>query len=313
MLDEADGRTHDRALGYVHDYIAYVASVLCLSENTVRAYGQHLHAFVDWCDVRSIDPLRVTVRQLRSYIGDMRSSGLSQRSVAAHLSSIRSFFRWMIVEGLIDSNPAEALTSPKLPEALPVTVSARQMRALFSVVESGTPSGLRDACMLELFYATGARISELASLRLDSFDWSSRCVRLFGKGSKERIVPVHQRAAEAVHEYVQIGRPALLSNSSHKRPLDTSSFFISKKGRVMDSAALRYRFKALSRRAGLPSDITPHTMRHTFATDLLDGGADLRSVQELLGHASLSTTQIYTHLSVDRMKGALKQAHPRGE
>ncbi len=148
---------HDRALGHVDDYIAYVASALCLSENTVRAYGQHLHAFVDWCDVRSIDPLRVTVRQLRSYIGDMRSSGLSQRSVAAHLSSIRSFFRWMIAEGLIDSNPAEALTSPKLPEALPVTVSARQMRALFSVVERGTPSGLRDACMLELFYATGAR------------------------------------------------------------------------------------------------------------------------------------------------------------
>ena len=303
----------DRALGHVDDYIAYVASVLCLSENTVRAYGQHLHAFVDWCDVRGIDPLRVTVRQLRSYIGDMRSSGLSQRSIAAHLSSIRSFFRWMIVEGLIDSNPAEALTSPKLPEALPVTASARQMRALFSVIERGTPSGLRDACMLELFYATGARISELASLRLDSFDWSSRCVRLFGKGSKERIVPVHQRAAEAVHEYAQKGRPALLTNSSHKQPPDTFSLFISDKGRVMDAAALRYRFKALSRRAGLPSDVTPHTMRHTFATDLLDGGADLRSVQELLGHASLSTTQIYTHLSVDRMKSALKQAHPRSE
>lgn len=300
-------------LDHVDDYIAYVAGVLCLSGNTVRAYEQHLDAFVDWCGGHGVDPLQVSVRHLRSYIGDMRTSGLSQRSVAAHLSSIRSFFRWMMMQGLIESNPAEALSSPKLPSSLPATVTARQMRALFDAAEPNTPSGMRDVCMLELFYATGARISELASLRLDSFDWSSRCVKLFGKGSKERIVPVYRRALDAVRAYAQDGRSVLLTRGGRKQAGDSAMLFISDRGRAMDAAALRYRFKALSRKAGLPSDVTPHTMRHTFATDLLDGGADLRSVQELLGHASLSTTQIYTHLSIDRMKGALKQAHPRGE
>ena len=201
----------------------------------------------------------------------------------------------------------------KAPSTLPVTVSSQQLRLLFDAVDGDTPSGLRDACMLELFYATGARISELASLRLDSFDRATHCVRLFGKGSKERIVPVYRRAERAVDRYVADGRGALLGSSRNLSVGVQTALFISDRGRAMDAAALRYQFKALSRKAGLPSDVTPHSMRHTFATDLLDGGADLRSVQELLGHASLSTTQIYTHLSVDRMKGALKQAHPRGE
>ena len=303
----------DRALAHVDDYIAFVACVSRLSSNTVRAYEQHLDAFVDWCGCRGIDPLGISVRLLRAYISDMRDSGLSPRSVAAHLSSIRSFFRWMMAEGVVESNPAEVISSPKLPSSLPVTASARQMHSLFDAVELGTPSGLRDACMLELFYATGARISELASLRLDSFDWSNRCVRLFGKGSKERIVPIHRGAAGAVRSYLVDGRPSLLPKGGRASSTDNQALFISERGRAMNAASLRYRFKVLARKAGLPSDITPHTLRHTFATDLLDGGADLRSVQELLGHASLSTTQVYTHLSVDRMKGALRQAHPRGE
>lgn len=306
-------RPIERALSLVDDYIAYVGCVLSLSGHTVRAYEQHLEVFVDWCADHGVDPLAVSVRQLRSYIGDMRSSGLVQRSVAAHLSSIRSFFRWMMMEGVVESNPAEALSFPKAPSTLPVTVSSQQLRLLFDAVDGDTPSGLRDACMLELFYATGARISELASLRLDSFDRATHCVRLFGKGSKERIVPVYHRAERAVDRYVADGRGALLGSSRNLSVGVQTALFISDRGRAMDAAALRYRFKALSRKAGLPSDVTPHSMRHTFATDLLDGGADLRSVQELLGHASLSTTQIYTHLSVDRMKGALKQAHPRGE
>lgn len=303
----------DLAVDRVDEYIAFVACVSCLSPNTVRAYEQHLDAFVDWCGSRGMDPLCISVRWLRAYISDMRASGLSPRSVAAHLSSIRSFFRWMMAEGMVESNPAEALSSPKLPSSLPATASAEQMRSLFDAVEHGTPSGFRDACMLELFYATGARISELASLRLASFDWQNRCVRLFGKGSKERIVPIHRRAVDAVRTYLADGRPALLLRGRGASSEEELALFISDRGRVMDSASLRYRFKALARKAGLPSDITPHTLRHTFATDLLDGGADLRSVQELLGHASLSTTQVYTHLSVDRMKGALRQAHPRGE
>lgn len=313
MLDEETAFNIDTALVHVDDYIAFIANALCLSGNTVRAYEQHLEAFVDWCGDQGVDPLRITVRQLRSYISDMRASGLSSRSVAAHLSSLRSFFRWMIMEDIVESNPAEALSSPKLPSSLPATATPQQLRALFDAVERGTPSGLRDACMLELFYATGARISELASLNLESFDWSNRTVRLFGKGSKERIVPIHRRAEDAVRAYLQNGRAALLLKGGSTPCGGNRALFISDRGRVMDAGALRYRYKVLARKAGLPGDITPHTLRHTFATDLLDGGADLRSVQELLGHASLSTTQIYTHLSVDRMKGALTRAHPRGE
>lgn len=202
--------------------------------------------------------------------------------------------------------------TPKLPATLPSALTDSQVQKLFSVIDTKDAAGIRDNAMLELFIASGARISELAHLNLSDIDNHERTVRLYGKGSKERIVPLYEKAIEAVDMYVKSARVELLAMNAHKDIYLTQHLFISNRGRPMDAAALRRRFERLCRLAGLPSNITPHTMRHTFATELLEGGADLRSVQELLGHSSLSTTQIYTHLTPERLKETLHQAHPRG-
>lgn len=301
-------------LDAVDDFVAYVAGVSGLSPNTVRAYGQHLEAYVRWTDRVQVDALHPDVRELRRYLGELRQARYAPRTIAAHLSAIRTFFRWLVLEGVSDEDPASALITPKTPHDLPHTLAARQIDDLLVAPDATTPEGLRDACMLELFYATGARISELSGLDIASLDFPGRTVRLFGKGSKERIVPVYRRALNAVEAYLDEGRPALLEMSGrHEREAERRPLFISKRGNRMDAAALRYRFRKLALVAGIPADITPHAMRHTFATDMLAGGADLRVVQELLGHASLSTTQLYTHLTPDRLKSAVQQAHPRAD
>lgn len=296
----------------VDDFIVYVSRVQGLSPETVRAYRSHLDAYAQWCEREAIDGLCVSVTELRSYLAERQATGDAPRTLAAHLSAIRSFYRWLNIEEVIDSDPAAALRSPKLPSTLPVVLSSSQVDSLFGAVEDSTPQGVRDRIMLELFIASGARISELARLCLQDFDRAQRVLRLLGKGSKERIVPLYDRAFDSVDTYIRQARPLLLKKSASSVSLDTARLFISDRGRPMDAAALRRRFDSLARAAGLPSGITPHTMRHTFATELLEGGADLRSVQELLGHSSLSTTQIYTHLTPDRLRDAIRQAHPRG-
>lgn len=248
------------------------------------------------------------------YLAELSREQVAPRTIAAHLSAIRSFYRWMAAEGLIDGDAVSAIASPRLPRDLPGVLTTQQVKALLEAPDVSTPAGLRDAAMLELLYASGARISELAALNVESIAWSERTLRLWGKGSKERIVPLYRRALDATRRYIEEGRPELLAHA--KRGDGTNGvhpLFISARGNRMSAAMLRRRFHMLATLAGIPSDIAPHAMRHTFATDLLEGGADLRSVQELLGHASLSTTQIYTHLTPDRLKRAVTQALPRGE
>ena len=202
---------------------------------------------------------------------------------------------------------------PKIPKSLPKTVGAADMRRLLETPDPGSAEGARDRAMLELFYATGARIAELSHLDIDSFDLETGTVRLFGKGSKERIVPMYRKAVDAVRDYLDGPRDSLLAAAGRcEEGAGRHALFISSRGNRMDANALRYRFRVLCRKAGLPADVTPHVIRHTFATDLLSGGADLRSVQELLGHANLSTTTLYTHLTPDRLKAAVKGSHPRG-
>lgn len=297
----------------IDGFISYIEQVEGLSPETVRAYRGHLEAYARWCERSGADGLDPSSRELRRYQAEMRSADYSTRTISAHLSALRSFFRWLNMEGISENGNVDALVAPKQEKRLPNTLTEEQLDALFAAPEEGTPDGLRDTAMLELFYASGARISELAALDVGDIDAYEGTVRLFGKGSKERIVPLYRRALDAVDAYEREGRPALLAKGKPGAvPEGRDPLFISARGRAMDAAALRYRFDVLKRRAGLPSDITPHAMRHTFATDLLAGGADLRSVQELLGHASLSTTQIYTHVSPERLKSAVEQAHPRG-
>ena len=293
----------------VDDFIAYLTRVEGSSPETVRAYQQHLDAFGSWCENHGVDGLHPDIRDMRRYLASLRALERAPRTIAAHLSALRSLFRWCEAEEVDANGTALTVQSPKIPKSLPKTLSSSQMARLLETPDLSSPEGLRDAAMLELFYASGARISELASLDVEAVDLKDRTVRLFGKGSKERIVPVYRRALHAVARYLEEGRPRLLADRDDVAP---RPLFVSRRGTRMDAAGLRYRFRRLAREAGLPSDITPHAMRHTFATDLLGGGADLRSVQELLGHASLSTTQLYTHLTPERLKQAVARAHPRG-
>ncbi len=294
----------------IDDYVAYISRVEGMSPETVRAYSQHLEAYARWSERAKIDGMHPSARMLRGYLAEFRSAGYASRTVAAHLSALRSFFRWLNLEGVVDTDIVSALATPKLDKPLPHTLTMSELDLLMQAPETGTAEGQRDAAMLEMFIASGARISELARLSVNDIDEKEGFVRLFGKGSKERIVPMYRRAVTTVMDYVYDGRVKLIGESGAGSPVD--ALFVSNRGRAMNAAALRYRFDVLKRRAGTSSDVTPHTMRHTFATELLGGGADLRSVQELLGHASLSTTQLYTHLTPDRLKVAVHQAHPRG-
>ncbi len=311
-MAEADARDA-RALEAVDDFIAHIAGFEGFSPETVRAYQGHLDAYLAWAERTGTDTLDPGVRGLRRYLAELKAARYAPRTVSAHLSAIRSFFSWAVVAGAVSLNPAEAVQMPKVPKSLPKTVGARDMRALLDAPDAAEPEGARDRAMLELFYATGARISELSHLDIESLDLNARTVRLFGKGSKERIVPIYRAAADAVCTYLAGPRGELLAQAGRREdPSGRHALFISARGNRMDANALRYRFRVLCRRAGLPADVTPHVIRHTFATDLLAGGADLRSVQELLGHASLSTTTLYTHLTPERLKSAVKGAHPRG-
>lgn len=280
----------------------------------MTAYASRLERFASWCEREGVDARAADVRTVRSYLAELSRDQVAARTLAAHLSAIRSLNRWMAAEGIVEGDAVSAISSPKLPRDLPGVLTNQQVEALLKAPDTSTPAGLRDAAMLELLYASGARISELAALNVESIAWSERTLRLWGKGSKERIVPLYRRALEAARLYIEEGRPELLAQARRSDGANgVYPLLISARGNRMSAAMLRRRFHMLATLAGIPADIAPHAMRHTFATDLLEGGADLRSVQELLGHASLSTTQIYTHLTPDRLKRAVAQAHPRGE
>ncbi|MCH3943215.1 MAG: site-specific tyrosine recombinase/integron integrase [Atopobiaceae bacterium] len=286
----------------------YLASVRNLSENTVRAYRTDLAAFCAWARREGIDPERITHRQVRRWLAELSQARYSSRTINRHLSSVRSLYRWLVHEGRALDDAAAAVASPKLSKRLPATMSDDDASRLLAVSADTEAETLRDRAFLELLYASGARISEVSALDVRHVDFSSAQVRLYGKGSKERIVPLYPRALEALRAYLVKARPQLLGREDAS---SQTALFVSTRGRRMSADALRTRFERAVRLAGLDPSLTPHAMRHTFATELLSGGADLRSVQELLGHSSLSTTQIYTHLSVERLKEATKQAHPR--
>ncbi len=296
----------------IDDFIEFLGNVSGASTATATGYRSHLEIFARWIKRASCDPFSLEVRDIRAYLSEMKRAGYASTTVAAHLSALRSFYSWMQLDGRVEENPFLSVQTPKAPRTLPHVISHEEMRRLIDAPDTSTDEGLRDRAILELFYASGARISELSGLDLNNVDLHSSQVRLFGKGSKERIVPLYRRAAQAVASYIEGPRGRLLSRAHRDAvPEDASALFISTRGHRMSAAAIRKRFHRYATSAGIPADVTPHAMRHTFATDLLEGGADLRSVQELLGHSSLSTTQIYTHLTPERLKSAVHQAHPR--
>ena len=285
------------------------------SPHTIRSYQSDLEAYMRWCARRGVDALKVTRRELRSYLGELDAARYARTTINRHISSLKGFYAWLNMRGYVEVDPASVLSGPKQSKHLPHVLKQGEMERLMCVHGPYDAQGrrreqsnvdLRDQAILELMYACGSRISEVANVRIDDVDFGSGLVRLFGKGRKERIVPLHELCLEALNEYLVVARGELLGNKT------SDYLFISTRGNHMSADSIRRMFKKTVREAGLDESLSPHDMRHTFATDLLEGDADLRSVQEMLGHASLSTTQIYTHLSPARLKEAHAIAHPRG-
>ncbi len=319
------GEMSDDQTLLVECFLASLTGERNYSAHTVRAYKTDLNTFFHYANRQLFDPLAPTTRQLRGYLADQDKARYSRKTINRRLSALRSFFRWLNVSQRAASNAVSAVQGPKIPKHLPLVFSASELDALFDSLdrelkeaqrvteegkrEAGQALVLRDEALFELLYASGARVSELAGLTCAQLDLSAGQLRLFGKGSKERIVPLHGQCIKVLQAYLETARPVLLAKRGDKKGGD--AVFLSKTGRPLSADAIRKAFKAQMMKAGLDAAFSPHAMRHTFATDLLDGGADLRSVQELLGHASLSTTQIYTHLTPERLKAAHLQAHPR--
>lgn len=281
------------------------------SPRTVAAYRLDLaqfDAFLEESGVRGADDLSsVDLRLLRRFLGGLIDAGLSPGSVARKVASLKSFFRYLRRAGVVSSDPASLLSPPKLPRRLPKFLDEESARRLMEQPDRATPAGARDAAILELFYSTGIRLSELLGLRAADLDWERRTVSVLGKGRKQRIVPYGSHAGAALASYAAL-RPRLLPAGGPP----PEEFFLSARGKRMQPKGVNL---IVNRYIGAVADLekkSPHVLRHTFATHLLNRGADLQAVRELLGHASLSTTQVYTHVSIDRLKRVYAQAHPKG-
>ena len=286
------------------------------SEHTVRNYGVDVEDFLRWAQRRGHDPFAVTHKQARRYLGELDAAKYSRATVNRRLSALKGFFRWLNAMGVVDTDPVGSLQGPKKSARLPKSISASDMDRLLAVhedalhgLEPGTPEfakEARDQAVLETMYACGFRISEVSGIRVHDVDFQARQAKVMGKGSKERIVPMHDTALAAIDRYLRQGRGLFEKGDP------TDLLFLSSRGNPYSPASMRAMFKKTLEAAGLDRSLSPHAMRHSFATDVLSGGADLRSVQEMLGHADLSTTQVYTHVSNERLKDVHHQAHPRG-
>ena len=289
----------------VDRYLVHLAAEKGASPHTVRAYSADLSRYFEWAERAGVDPLRLSHRQMRVYLAELDQAHYSRRTIARRLSSLRSFFAFLLTEGLVSSDPSSVLLTPKLPARLPRLVPSEAIESLLGAPDPDTSAGLRDQALLELLYATGARVSEVSGLTLGNLDLANSQVTVMGKGAKERLIPLHRAAVAKLRLYLAEGRPRLV------RPQSPDRVFLSVRGLALSADAIRRVFKRYLRSAGVATTLSPHAMRHTFATHLLEGGADLRTVQELLGHVALSTTQIYTHLSRKRLQEVHKNAHPR--
>jgi integrase/recombinase XerC len=300
----------------IDEFEEYVADARRYSPQTVRAYRSDLDRFAGFWErdfgegSASKTPLsRVDTLAVRSYLASLHRSRLASRSLSRHLSTLRSFFRWACREGHLDKNPARALPAPRLPKTLPRAMTLPDTERLLTADEDA-PFPERDRALFELLYATGLRVSEAAGLDLEDVDFASRLLRVVGKGNKERIAPFGETAEDALAAYLPV-RAARRKGSRAAEGDDGEPLFINARGGRLTTRSMARLLKHRLRAAGLPAEISPHALRHSFATHLLEAGADLRAIQELLGHASLSTTQKYTHLDAARLREVYRRAHPK--
>lgn len=294
------------ATAWLEAFVAYSASECHLAENTVAAYRRDLEHFFTWLDRRQVVDL--SIRDLADYASWLHGRELAPASIARHIVSLKVFFRYLQLEGVLIDNLAELLGSQKLWERVPKVLSVEQIDRLFSAPGRTDPCWRRDRALLELLYATGCRASELSNLRLCDVHLDDSFCICRGKGDKQRVAPLNVRAVQAVRAYLEHERPALAARA---RPAAEWAL-LSYRGLRLRRERIWELLKHYSRRIGAPPEVSPHTLRHSFATHLLAGGADLRQVQEMLGHASIATTQIYTHVDLTRLKAVHRKFHPRG-
>ena len=292
----------------ISSFLMHVRVEKGLSANTISAYQRDLNKFDEFARKRKLVVESVRRDDLVDFLSGLYRQKLESRTVARQLVTLRNFFRFAQIQELIPEDPSLSLESPKIRRHLPGYLRLEEVEKLLEQPDSKTPTGLRDRAMLEVLYSTGLRVSELTGLGVSDLDAKVGCVRCIGKGDKERIVPVGRKALSIVDKYLREGRPAMLRSVKGG---GSSALFVNRRGMALSRVGVWKILSAYGRRAGLRVALTPHMLRHSFATHLLERGADLRSVQLMLGHADISTTQIYTHVVEERLKQIYKAHHPR--
>ena len=292
----------------VADFIHFLRVEKGLSNNTITSYHRDLRAYIHFLQTKEkMDSLEDVSRPVvMKFLAHLKDTGKSSKTIARHISSIRSFHQFLLREKRLDHDPTVHIDLPKQEKTLPKVLNLEEVEALLSAPSKGDAFSLRDKAMLEVLYATGLRVSELIGLNVGDVHTMLGFVRCIGKGNKERIVPLGSKAKEALEAYIEKGRPKLIKDKNRSEAL-----FLNHHGNRLTRQGFWKILKQIASSVGIEKTITPHTLRHSFATHLLENGADLRAVQEMLGHADISTTQIYTHVSKARLKDVYKQFHPR--
>ena len=291
----------------LEDFILHLATERGLSDNYQLSTRRTLESFTAWAEKthQLSDTRTITLAHLHDYLAFRKSCGLAAASVKLEVVALKIFFRWLASRTRITHDPAEVLPLPRIERYLPETLNEQAAEQLLAAVDVNAPRGLRDRAMLELLYASGLRAGELTGARLENLDLDARVIRVTGKGGKTRLVPVGTKACEAITAYLEKERPQFVSKRTG------SHIFLSRHGKSLTTTRLWQIVKETAKRAGIDTSVYPHLLRHSFATHLLEGGADLRVIQEMLGHADISTTQIYTHVEQKRLKETHRKFHPR--
>ncbi len=292
----------------VNDYIVFLTVEKGASQNTIEAYSNDVRKLTQYLSDEKINNWReVDSYMIRGYLAFMQAEQITNTTRARNVAALKSFFRFLYVEKYTKNNLGELLDVPRKEKVLPKYLTMEEVERLLEAPDITTPNGCRDKAMLELLYASGLRVSELITLRLNDISFEMAYVRCFGKGSKERIIPLGSYALDALAHYIEVCRPKVANN------WQTDTLFLNKNGKGLTRQGFWKLIKKYGREAAITADITPHVLRHSFATHLLSGGADLRAIQEMLGHADIATTQIYTHLLGEQMLDVYNAAHPRAK
>jgi integrase/recombinase XerD len=290
----------------IQEFIEYLGHEKGLASNTLESYGRDLRQYCGFLsEGTSQTPETASQATIVAYLMSLRKQGKATATIARRLAALKAFYQFMLKENYVTKDPTDELSSPKLERKLPKVLSVEEVEKLLNQPDTSTPAGIRDKAMLEVLYATGIRVSELVNLNLDDVDLKEGFVRCVGKGSRERVVPMGEIAINSLRMYLSQGRPKLMSNPK------ANALFLNHHGRRLTRQGFWKIVKKYAAQLGINKHITPHTLRHSFATHLLENGADIRAVQEMLGHADISTTQIYTHVTKDRLKDVYARSHPR--